>query len=152
MSFEAAVKATPSVRDAFQKGLRALRKAHRDRVDCRDPRRISGSLDLDSACASSRPNDHRWDYAIGLVQARGRADRVFWVEVHPASSRHVDGIIAKVVWLKRWLEEEAPRLEALPREFVWVASGAVTLPPGDRKRNLLAQHGVRLTTRLDLDT
>jgi hypothetical protein len=141
MSFEKAVRATPSVSAAYEKGLRALREVDRNRITCRDTRKITGSLNLDAALESTYPNAARWDYAIGLVHEKGR-DRICWVEVHPASSKHVREVINKFEWLKDWLQTEALRLRELPREFVWIASGRVYLPPGDMKRNLLAQKGI----------
>jgi hypothetical protein len=142
MSFEKAVQATPSVSAAYEKGLRALREVDRNRITCRNSRTITGSLDLDTTLRSTHPNATRWDYAIGLVHEKGR-DRVCWIEVHPASSRHVREVLDKFEWLKEWLQTEAPPLDALPSAFVWVASGSVSLPPGDTKRNLLAQRGIR---------
>jgi hypothetical protein len=151
MSFEKAVQATPSVSTAYKNGLQALREADRNRITCRDTRKITGSLNLDAALESTYPNAARWDYAIGLVHKKGR-DRVCWVEVHPASSKHIHDILNKFEWLNGWLRSEAPRLNALPREFVWVASGAVSLPPGDKKRYLLAQRGIRFAgSHLTLD-
>jgi hypothetical protein len=152
MSFKEAVLATPSVGTAYQKGLQALREADRNRITCRDTRTITGSLNLDAALQSSHPNATRWDYAIGLVHEKGR-DRVYWIEVHPASSEHIHDILTKFEWLNNWLRSEAPRRNALHREFVWVASGSVSLPPGDKKRNLLAQRGIRFAgSHLDLKT
>ena len=140
MSFKKAVRATPSVCAAYQKGLRALRESDRNRITCL--RKLTGSLNLDAALESTCPNATRWDYAIGLVHEKNR-DKVCWVEVHPASSKHIQDVLNKFEWLKNWLRSDAPRLNALPREFFWVASGSVALPPGDTKRNLLAQRGIR---------
>ncbi len=44
--------------------------------------------------------------------------------------------------LKSWLKTNAPRLNALPREFVWVASGMVAVQPGSPQRKKLAECGL----------
>ena len=137
MSFRNAVRATPPVSVAYRPGLQALREIDRKRVSCRDSRKVTGSLDLDGALKAERPHEPRWDYGIGYREG------VVWVEVHPASSSHIGDVIAKHDWLKAWLRDEAPRLHELPREFVWVASGAVSLPPGSPQRRRLAQAGIR---------
>jgi hypothetical protein len=142
MRFKKAVRETTGLEHAYRKGLQALSEADRNRIKCAKPRALTGSLNLDETLAESRPNDSRWDYGIGLVAAHN-ADRVVWVEVHPASSSHIQQVIDKHVWLLRFLNADAPLLDKLPPAFVWVASGRVCIPASSPQRRRLAQLGIR---------
>jgi hypothetical protein len=62
--------------------------------------------------------------------------------VHPASSHHVDDVIAKVRWLRAWLASDAREIRKLPATFVWVASGAVALPATSPRRRRIADQGI----------
>ena len=143
MQFRDAVRATAGLADQYRFGLQAVRRADRQRIRCRNSGSVTGSVNVDSALRESHPDDHRWDYAIGFCEAR-QAEVVFWVEVHPASSHHVEDVLEKLRWLKQWLSSEAPRLEEIPPRFVWVASGGVALSPGSRQRRQLAGNGIHL--------
>jgi hypothetical protein len=115
MTFIEAVNRTPSIRDHLKHGLRALKNADRGRVSC-DGRRLRGSVDIDSALRVLLPNEKRWDYAIGLANA-GQQDSVLWLEVHSASSLHVDEVLSKLRWLRDWLGTSATEMDRLPRRF-----------------------------------
>jgi len=139
MKFSAAVKDTIGISDAFSDGLGALKKADKKRVSAQKPRNLIGSIDLDSALKELFPDTPRWDYGIAYAD---EAEIIHWVEVHPASSGHIAEVIAKLDWLKKWLEETANKLNEIPRKFVWVSSGSVSLQPGSPQRKLLATKGV----------
>ena len=64
MTFEKAVKASPSIASSSRKGIQALKSEHRKGLKNGDV--ATGSIDLDAALANTLPNDHRWDYGIGL--------------------------------------------------------------------------------------
>jgi len=150
MRFQEAVEATAGREGAYRPGLRAIRGRDRRRVFCETPRDLSGSVDLGEALRPAFPNDPLWDYGIGK-RTRGNQERVFWVEIHPASSEHVQEVLHKLAWLHAWLRGAAPRLDLMEREFVWVASGKVRLPPNAPKRRLVAARGVRFVgERLEL--
>jgi hypothetical protein len=138
--FQDAVVSVPVLERAYRKGLQGLRGADRDRVLCRNPRGLTGSLGLDEHLASILPNEPRWDYAIGY-RAQG-GEQVYWIEVHPASSSHVDEVLAKLKWLRAWLTREAPRLAGLPATHVWIATGRVAIRRGSQQQRLLAQAGI----------
>lgn len=140
MTFREAVDAAPELRGAFRKGLQALRRSDGARVECRDPRRVTGSIDLDGRLAGSRPADPRWDYGIG-VRTEG-AEKAVWLEVHPASSGHVDGVLKKLRWLRDWLRRNAPDLGAMTSRYCWVASGSVSFRPGSRERMRIEDEGL----------
>ena len=143
MTFRDAVTGTNGLTHAYRDGLQALKATDRPRIRCADPRKLTGSVDLDHALSDSHPNDPRWDYGIG-VRNRRRSEVVIWVEVHPASSRHIQNVLDKLSWLRRWLASSAPLLDQLPRRFVWVASGKVALPRDSQQRRRLAAEGISL--------
>jgi hypothetical protein len=108
-------------------------------------------VNLDHALRLAHPNAHRWDYAIGIC-VNPREDIVFWVEVHPASSLHVNEVLRKLQWLKDWLASDAPALARLPGRFRWVASGKISFRHGSREEKRIAQRGLRFPSRrLNLD-
>jgi hypothetical protein len=150
MTFRDAVAATPGLEYAYQPGLQALRRRDRRRIQCEEPRKLAGSVDLDTTLWDSHANDARWDYGIG-VRKRANAEVVLWVEVHPASSLHIGEVLSKLQWLKGWLRSSARRLRAFPARYLWVSSGKVTIPAGSRQRRRLAAAGIRLVgERLEL--
>jgi hypothetical protein len=142
MRFREAVEQTEGLAEAYRRGLGALQKIDRGRIQCRNTRNLAGSVNLDEALADSHPNDPRWDYGIGIRNNRG-SDRVTWVEVHPASSSHVQDVLDKFAWLRRWLASSAPLLNGILAEYVWVASGSVHIPPDSPQRRRLALQGIR---------
>lgn len=154
MRFKDAVENTPGLEQAYHPGLQALSRTDKTRhVSCKDTRILTGSINLDSTLANSLPNDSRWDYGVG-VKPSGQHEKIVWIEVHPASSHHVDGVLAKLAWLKTWLQTDAPQLKALsssPRDFVWIASRGVALPRTSPQSRKLALHGLGFPrTRIDL--
>ena len=144
MTFVEAVEGTRSIRAFLKPGLQALTAADRARITC-DGRTLRGSVHIDHALAAILPNDPRWDYAVGLVQAQ--QDQVFWLEVHPASSLHVDEVLRKARWLLQWLSTTAPALNALPRHLCWIATGTVSFSRASPQARRLAQHGVRFPVK-----
>lgn len=142
MTFRAAVAATPEIASAFKAGLRALRQVDRQRITAQRPRALRGSVDLDSALEALYPNARRWDYAIGVEQARHQQVRVYWTEVHPARDDQIVVMREKLEWLRRWLSDSATALNDLPREFVWVSSGATAVTPSSPRLRALAAQGV----------
>lgn len=133
-----------SIRDHLKNGLKALRAAHRGQVTC-DGRRLRGSVDIDSALRVLLPNNKRWDYAVG-VKTR-QQDSVVWLEVHPASSLHVDEVLGKLRWLQQWLETSAPDLGGLPSCFCWIATGTVSFDRGSPQARRIAQAGLRFPVK-----
>ena len=155
MTFQKAVDAAgDAVAAAFRPGKQALKAEHRELVACRDPRRFTGSIDLDSALADEREfaDKNRWDYGLGYRMPDG-PEAAVWVEVHPAHAGEVDHVIAKLRWLKEWLRRSAPALDGLTQRFpgsplVWLATGAGThIPPHTPQARRLAQAGLGMPRR-----
>lgn len=141
MTFQDAVRRTPSIREHYRAGLGALKERDRKRVYCPKSRHLSGSVDLDVALREVFPRHARWDYAIG-VSVKGRAHQVTWLEVHPASSLHVDEVLDKLRWLREWMRADAQVLSRLQARFVWLASGSVAFASNSPQRRKIAQQGL----------
>jgi hypothetical protein len=142
MRFKEAVENTRGLDQAYQPGLQAIRRRDSRHISSRDSHLVAGSVNLDLALAETLPNDPRWDYAVG-VAARITSEIVIWIEIHPASSQHINEVLDKLEWLKDWLRTCAPDLNSMSREFVWVASGKVSLQGNSPQRRKLAVHGLR---------
>lgn len=123
-------------------GLQALgSNAHKIQVD--DTRKLTGSIDLDSALAVNYPNSPRWDYGVGYDQ--GDRDAAYWIEVHPADTSKVKEVIDKLQWLKQFLARNKD-LRQLTKNannpYRWVASGRVKIPKNSPQFRLLCQQGL----------
>lgn len=151
-AFQQAVEMTPAIAGAYHNGLQALEPADRARLD--DKQLASGSLFLDKTLkkAKGHATAPRWDYAIGLETDDAGREVVLWLEVHHPASKQAKKVIAKLNWLKAWLANEAPRLAAMPRRFVWLLSSNESNPNDRQRRTRLAeQHGlIRSQGRLGL--
>ena len=156
MSFAEAVRAAPAPVDStYRNGKQALAGAYRSRVTCADPRRLTGSIDLDSALAqeSGYANAPRWDYGIGY-RPRRAAECALWVEVHPASTTNVGEVIRKLNWLRTWLRSEAPRLASLTAgdgripPFVWIATAGAHIPRNSPQARQLATAGLDMPRKV----
>ncbi len=150
MSFKDAVRDAPSpVDEAYRIGKQALKKEHRKLVSCAETRRITGSIDLDSALAKVQnfANQPRWDYGLGYQPAEGR-EQAIWVEVHSATTKEVSAVLRKLQWLRDWLEEHAEQLNQITRlagsdiRFVWVASNGVKISLNSRQARQLSKSGI----------
>ena len=144
MKFQNAVSNSRGVEKACQPGLQALLERDRDRLSCDDTRKISGSLNLDAALATIYPEQPRWDYGIGIKKTK-TADRAIWMEVHPATAGEVKSMIAKLRWLKNWLQNYAPDLMGLTDRnipYVWIASGSVSFQRNSSQARELAAAGI----------
>ncbi|MBM4278143.1 MAG: hypothetical protein FJ130_09730 [Deltaproteobacteria bacterium] len=145
MRFQDAVVNTNDVRDCYEPGLQALLERDRNRLSCQNPRKISGSINLDAAVAQLYPNAARWDYGIGIKKTVAR-DEAIWVEVHPADANQVQRMIDKVIWLKNWLNNSATSLRVITRNdspYVWVASGRVSFQKSSPQAKKLALAGIK---------
>lgn len=145
---------------AARPGLRALARRHRPFVHIADPRRLSGSIDLDGTLAADPMHRHanRWDYGVGFVPPAGASSCAVWIEVHPVTTAEVPVVIAKKVWLETWLRSTAPALRAatqaastaLPTSpFVWVATGGLAgaFTKHAISRRGLAENGLDMPVR-----
>ena len=125
MTFKEAVKQTSQVAEAYKAGLLAFGD-YSSKVVVPDNRLLGGSVDIDAATVELYPNDNRWDYAFDYN------GKVFFIEVHTASTSETSTVLSKLEWLKVWLREQAPKIDKLKSRiippFYWVQSKQYALP------------------------
>lgn len=144
MRFREAV-ANSEVRGSYCSGLQALTERDRNRLSCQNPRKISGSLNLDATLAQIYPNAPRWDYGIGIRKTVSK-DKAIWIEVHPGDANQVSKIIEKLTWLKNWLGNNARDLLTITEgdyPYIWVASGRVSFQKTSPQAKRLAKEGIK---------
>lgn len=142
MTFQEAIYAA-HLGEGYKSGLQALKEQHRQVIECREPRNLTGSIDIDSALRQQFPTENRWDYGVGVRE--NQRESAIWIEVHPASTRNVDTVLKKLTWLKEWMRQNAPELWTMTRKqegYVWVATGGVHITKNSRQSRQLAQAGL----------
>lgn len=146
-AFQIAVENTPDVKNGFCVGLKAVKNSDSNKVDATDPKKIQGSLDIDGQVKKIYPNDNRWDYALSYD------DKIYFFEVHPASTSEVDAVIRKLRWLKDWLKNKAPEINNLQKgnqPYMWVQSGSYSILPLGPYTKKLAENGIKVVKSLKL--
>lgn len=121
----AAIKQIPALTGKLKQGLQALRRKYRNAISIGHSGKLSGSIDIDTALKSKYPNDHRWDYCIGVRKSQN-LDWLVWVEFHPANSNSVSDVVAKAKWLKQWLKTHGMPLQKLMQaktDLRWAPTG-----------------------------
>lgn len=154
MSFKKAVLAEPPpVNGAYRTGKQALENRHRGLVTCEDPRRLTGSIHLDSVLARQPgyADAARWDYGLGYRPAAEKREQV--VEVHSATTKEVAAVLRKLRWLQDWLNAGAGHLKRMTDRtnsdirFVWIASAGVNIPQNSRQARQLSQSAIQRPRR-----
>ena len=144
-----AVKGIGGLDKHFEKGLGAVKGEYRNRITAKEPRLFNGSLDIDKAKSKAEPTANRWDYAI---EYNGE---VFFVEIHPGSTRDVPIILRKLEWLEQWLENEAKAIDMLKTKrttrYFWIHTGACRILKWSSESKQLAQRGITITHDLNCD-
>ena len=147
MKFKAAIEATRGLEQAFRPGLQALQNSDRNRITAIDARKLAGSANIDEALRAACPNEPRWDYSIGLKRAGNQPEKVFWLEVHPATEGQIKTVLTKLSWLKSWLAAVNSPLVQLDREYIWIASGKTSFTAQSAQAKQLAIHGIQCVGR-----
>lgn len=137
MSFKEAVKQTPLLKDHLKQGLQAL-GSHSKQVKLNSSRFCEGSVDIDQALERLFPQDNRWDYALGYD------GKTYLIEVHPADTSEVETLLKKYQWLKKFLREQAPKLNQEPKDFYWIASKGVHILKRSSQSRRLDEAGLKL--------
>ena len=143
MSFKKAIENTPLLKNAFEKGLKAL-GSNSSKVKPLDPSKCEGSVDIDTAVKSIYPNASRWDYAVGYN------GKTYFIEVHTAKTDEVKSVLKKLQWLKDFLINDAPELNKEPKSFHWIASNANHILPGSLQVRQLTLKGIKPVKELTL--
>lgn len=143
MSFKKAVGKIPAMKGAWCPGLQALRAEDKPHIEAKDPRAITGSVDVDAAYRKLMPQSNRWDFGISFQHSNREKEVIYWVELHTASDSQVKVVIKKAEWLLEWLRNEGHPLAAFERELVWVSSGNTSFTRSSPQRKQMAQAGLR---------
>jgi hypothetical protein len=145
VKFRQAIENTPHLANAWKAGLGALRARDKPHVKAEDTTKLSGSAYVDEELkrVPNHAQAHRWDYAIAYEHTNRQAECIYWVETHTASTSEVDVVLAKLRWLKQWLNEEASELSHFEREYIWVSSGATHYSLNAPQKKAFAQLGLR---------
>jgi len=151
MTFHQAAQKCPlPVCNAILPGKKALEARHRQQVNCREPERLTSSINLDQTLQQvpNHRNSNRWDYGVGYKPEQG-PERAVWIEVHPASTSEVGAVLRKLDWLKRWLESEARALQQITitdrqlKAYHWLATETgVHIRPGTPQDRRLRAAGL----------
>ncbi len=143
--FREIVARVKALKDCWRDGLGALLKRDKKLVSASNARKLQGSVNLDECLRATAPNDKRWDYAIGYEADDG--EKVYYVEVHPASTSDIPTVLAKHKWLREWLQTQAHTLEKLPSEYWWVATGRIKLLPTSHQAKQLTAAKIQGPTK-----
>ncbi len=121
-AFKTAVESTPDIVNCYRKGLQAL-GTHSKKIALANPLLCDGSIDIDGCTTRLYPEDSRWDYACAY---RGK---VYFIEVHTASTSEVSKVLKKLQWLKDWLHQRAPLVNELKADspYYWIQSNGSAL-------------------------
>ena len=79
------------LQQSVNSGLHALTKAHRSYVDPDIRDGFADSLDIDAGLKAGHPQEHRWDYLLGLTDRRV----VVGFEPHSAKQGEISIVISK---------------------------------------------------------
>lgn len=146
-AFQIAVENTPDVKNGFCVGLKGVKNSDRNKVNVTDPRKLQGSLDIDTQVQKKYPQEPRWDYALSYD------DKLYFFEVHPASTSEVDTVINKLTWLKKWLKNKAPQINKLQKgnqPYTWVPTGRYAILSLGTYAKKLAVSGIKVANSLKL--
>jgi hypothetical protein len=126
------LRAAPSFGAHVKEGKAALKRGHRQKVVMA----ATCSVDIDTHGPVSGHGEKRWDYILVNHDGKGHG-----VEVHPATTKDVDDMIAKKRWAEGLIAREARKLATVA--WHWVASGRVDIRKHDRARKRLADAGIQ---------
>lgn len=147
LNFEEAVLVTPDIVNAYKIGLQALQREHRKKIVVSDLGKLGGSVDIDAATTVKYPNASRWDYVLDYD------GQLYFVEIHSANSGEISTVLRKLQWLKDWLNEHAPELNAKKatlKPYHWLQSSNFNIPKGSSYYRQIAQAGLMPKAQLVL--
>lgn len=145
-----AIDHTPDVQGKALAGIGAIKGEFRCKIVVPNTWALSCSLDIDSAVKTLYPNANRWDYAVEYN------DEVFFLEFHPAETSSVSIMLKKLEWLKMWLKEKAPEINALKSKthnpYCWIGSGSFNIIKTSSQYRKLAAAGMLPKTQWNYST
>lgn len=139
------MEATTEIKDCYQSGLKALGH-YSNKIELQNSRECTGSVEIDECVRVNYPNANRWDYVFAYKSA------TYFVEVHSAETTEVSVVLAKLQWLKDWLNTQAPELAKLKAEqpYYWIQSGRFSIPKTTPQYRRAAQNGIMPISKLIL--
>lgn len=141
MKFKQLIQGIHTINTCFRNELQALGN-NSSKIQPADTRKCEGSIGMDSCLAKTNPNDSRWDYAVGYDQ------KIYYIEIHPASTSEVDTVIKKLFWLKTWLNEDGLPVKSAfddkSATYHWIASGKIAILKNSLYARRLAQSGLNI--------
>jgi len=143
VTFKEAVEQTKHLETAWKPGLQALRAEDKLHIDPEDPRKLRGSVDVDTAWQQLDPHGNRWDFGIAYQHSNREDEFVYWVETHTASDSEVKKVLKKAQWLLNWLKSGGKVLAQFEREIIWVSSGATTFTLNAPQKKQMALAGLK---------
>lgn len=143
MTFKNAIAKTPHLKSAWCTGLQALRAEDKPHIVAEDTRKLTGSVDVDTAYQKVEPQSNRWDFGIAYQHTNRTSEVVYWVELHTASDSQVKVVIKKAQWLLEWLKNKGKLLAKFEYDIVWVSSGATSFTLSSPQQKRMAQAGLR---------
>ena len=136
-----AVDKTEDVKGNFKTGIGALKNSDKAKILVPESRKLTGSLDIDSSTKNIYPNKNRWDYAIEYD------GETFFIEIHPGETSEVPVVINKLNWLKNWLKEKAPNINAIKATskppFYWIFTSRFNILPTSKYYKQLSTTGLK---------
>lgn len=143
--FKVAVEATPELNGCYHPGLQAF-GAYSNKIELHDNRECNGSVEIDECVRLIYPNANRWDYVFAYKST------AYFVEVHSAESNEVSVVLAKLQWLKDWLNTKAPEIAKIKAKqpYFWIQSSRFSIPKTTRQYRVAAQNGILPISKLTL--
>lgn len=144
-TFKDAVEATSEIKNCYQSGLSALGN-YSNKIELQHSRECNGSVEIDECVRVLYPNANRWDYVFAYKSV------AYFVEVHSAETNEVSVVLAKLQWLKDWLNTQAPELAKLKAKqpYYWIQSGRFSIPKTTPQYRRTAQNGIMPISKLVL--
>lgn len=145
MNFIQAIRDATKLARGLKKGLQALERRHRKKIQVGDWNQLKGSVNIDDCLKRECPADPRWDYVFGYK------NKIYYVEVHRAKGvEDADSIKKKMQWLKDWRKKHATALDNLERssEYYWISTNGIKMMGSHPKQ--LVKNGILPQSRLNI--
>ena len=135
MTFKEKVEKIEAIKNCYCEGLNAIEKKNKNYLRFSNSRSIEGSVNLDKCLKNTCPNDNRWDYAIGYK------NKVYFVEIHPATKNEIDTVFKKLEWLKRNKQNTVFKSD---NNYYWIGTDGVKISPSSNDYKKIAKSGIKL--------
>ena len=137
-----ALRETSRLRSLCESATSALGRSAERQLSEEARAGIADSLDLDEALRAEEPRGRRWDYLLGDETSGS----LVGIERHKAESGEVRAVIEKKLAAEAALAEHLREGRRVNR-WLWLASGGVKFPKGNKQVARLAKAGIRFAGR-----